>query len=152
MADYYGLNRTVVHVLRDQVSKNPERTWITTEDYKYSVLEMDKRSSIVARNLSRIGVSPSDTVLVMLPNGIEFIDCWLALAKLKAIQVPVNTAYFGAMLEHLIQDSGATRIIIHACYLEAVKGISANIGSQLETRSEERRVGKEYRTRGAANE
>jgi|SRR5690554_911575 len=133
MADYYGLNRTVVHVLRDQVSKNPERTWITTEDYKYSVLEMDKRSSIVARNLSRIGVSPSDTVLVMLPNGIEFIDCWLALAKLKAIQVPVNTAYFGAMLEHLIQDSGATRIIIHACYLEAVKGISANIGSQLET-------------------
>src|SRR5690606_29834989 len=114
MPDYCGSECTVVHVLRDQLSKDPVRIWIVTEEDKYSVADMDGRSSTLARSLSGLGVSADDTVLVMLPNCIEFIDCWLALAKLRAIQVPVNTAYFGMMLEHLVRDSGATRIVVHA--------------------------------------
>jgi len=98
MADYYGSECTVVHVLRDQLSIDPDRIWIKTEGDSYS-WQTWLASSMLAGSLSGIGVSAGDAVLVMLPNCIEFIDCWLALAKLQAIQVPVNTAYFGAMLE-----------------------------------------------------
>ncbi|CAM5601438.1 amino acid adenylation domain-containing protein [Aquamicrobium terrae] len=133
MADYYGSECTVVHVLRDQLSKDPDRIWIVTEGDRHSVADMDRRSSTLAGSLSELGVSAGDTVLVMLPNCIEFIDCWLALAKLRAIQVPVNTAYFGAMLEHLVRDSGATRIVVHENYLEAVAEMFGKVGSQLDT-------------------
>lgn len=133
MADYHGSECTVVNVLRDQVSKDPDRVWIVTEDERYSVARMDARSSALARGLSGLGVAAGDTVLVMLPNCIEFIDCWLALARLRAIQVPVNTAYFGAMLEHLVRDSRATRIVVHESYLEAVGEVAGKAGSLLDT-------------------
>lgn len=133
MADYSGSECTVVHVLRDQRSRDPDRIWIVTEGDRYSVAGMDGRSSRLARGLARLGVAASDTVLVMLPNCIEFIDCWLALAKLRAIQVPVNTAYFGAMLEHLVRDSGATRMIVHASYLAAAAELCGRDGVRLET-------------------
>ena len=57
MADYYGSECTVVHVLRDQRSKDPDRIWIVTEDGRYSVADMDRRSSTLARGLSQLGVS-----------------------------------------------------------------------------------------------
>lgn len=133
MADYYGSECNVVHVLRDQLSKDPQRVWIVTEESRFSVADMDRRSSVLARGLSGLGVSAGDTVLVMLPNCIEFIDCWLALAKLRAIQVPVNTAYFGAMLEHLVRDSGATRIIVHESFRHAVTEALGAAGSKLDT-------------------
>lgn len=133
MADYHGSECTVVHVLRDQLSKDPDRVWIVTENDSYSVADMDRRSTTLAGSLSGLGVSAGDTVLVMLPNCIEFIDCWLALAKLSAIQVPVNTAYFGAMLEHLVRDSGATRIVVHESYLDAVAEMFGKAGSKLDT-------------------
>ena len=133
MADYRGSECTVVNVLRDQVSRDPDRVWIVTEEESYSVARMDARSSTLARGLSGLGVAAGDTVLVMLPNCIEFIDCWLALAKLRAVQVPVNTAYFGAMLEHLVRDSRATRIVVHASYLEVVAEVAGKGGSLLDT-------------------
>ncbi len=36
MADYYGSECTVVHVLRDQLSIDPDRIWIKTEGDSYS--------------------------------------------------------------------------------------------------------------------
>jgi non-ribosomal peptide synthetase component E (peptide arylation enzyme) len=48
MADYHGSECTVVHVLRDQLSKDPDRVWIVTENDSYSVADMDRRSTRLA--------------------------------------------------------------------------------------------------------
>lgn len=117
MSDTLRPQRTVVHVLHDRLLADPDHDWIIMEDRTFTVSDMDKRSSCLASNLASVGVGHANPVLVMLPNGIEFIDCWLALAKLRAIQVPVNTAYFGIMLEHMLRDSCAESIIIHSSYL-----------------------------------
>ena len=120
MTEAAKLQRTVVHILREQMAADSGRAWIVTEDKTYSVSDMDERSERLAGGLARAGVETTDPVLVMLPNGIEFIDCWLALAKLRAIQVPVNTSYFGAMLQHMLRDSGASHIVVHANFLTAL--------------------------------
>lgn len=112
--------RTVVHVLQDRLAADPDNGWIILEGKTFTVSEMDGRSGRLAGGLESVGVRAQAPVLVMLPNGIEFIDCWLALAKLGAIQVPVNTAYFGVMLEHMLRDSGAGHIVVHAGFLEAL--------------------------------
>src|SRR5690606_12828304 len=64
-----------------------------------------------------------------LPNTVDFIVGWLAIAKLRAVQVPVNTAYQGAMLSHVINDSGARTIIIDARYLEALSGVKDRLAT-----------------------
>jgi crotonobetaine/carnitine-CoA ligase len=112
--------RTVVHVLRDKLAADPDNGWIIMEGRTFTVSDMDGRSERLADGLESLGVRAGMPVLVMLPNGIEFIDCWLALAKVRAIQVPVNTAYFGVMLEHMLRDSGASHIVVHAGFLDAL--------------------------------
>lgn len=120
MLDSLKPQRTVVHILRERLSADPHHDWIIMEDRTFTVSDMDERSGRLASSLSSIGVEQANPVLVMLPNEIEFIDCWLALAKLRAIQVPVNTAYFGVMLEHMLRDSCAAHAVIHSSYLQTL--------------------------------
>lgn len=132
MPDYFGHDRTAVHVLRHQVQQDPNRVWLLEGERRLTVREMDARSDVVARGLAAVGVVAGSPVLVMLPNGIEFIECWLALAKLHAIQVPVNTAYFGQMLLHIVRDSSAKHIVIHADYAPALTALAAELGPEPE--------------------
>jgi crotonobetaine/carnitine-CoA ligase len=133
MTDFVGEQRTVVHVLQHQSREHGDDVWITMNDRDFTVRDMNRRSSQLAASLRRIGVGQGDPVLVMLPNGIEFIDVWIALAKRQAIQVPVNTAYHGAMLQHVVKDSGARHIVIHSDFVEALLAATSDVPFQLET-------------------
>lgn len=132
MTDFFGENRTAVHVLQHQLREAPGRVWITVDDRDFTVRDMDERSARMSESLRRLGVGRGDPVLVMLPNGIEFVDVWLALAKRQAIQVPVNTAYMGAMLQHIVRDSGARRIVIHSDYVQQLIDATRELPPQLE--------------------
>src|SRR6185295_9215576 len=52
-----------------------------------------------AAALQHAGVAPGDTVVTMLPSSLEAFAIWLGVASLRAIEVPLNTAYRGPMLE-----------------------------------------------------
>ncbi len=61
--------------------------------------------------LTSLGVRAGDSVAVMLPTSIDEQCTWIACGWLRALQVPLNTAYRGPMLRHLLADSGA-RIVV----------------------------------------
>ena len=67
-----------------------------------------------ARGLRALGVSRGDVVLVWLPNGAAMLRAWFAIAQLGAVFAPVNVAYRGDLLEHLVRLSGARVVIAHA--------------------------------------
>jgi len=113
----------VVRVLRDQVERFPDRPLLYTEDRELSRLDVDKFSNRIAHGLAEIGVGKGDTVLLMLPNTELYIQSWLGIAKLGAIEVPVHTAYKGQMLVHALNASGAKWIIIHMDFLHVLHEI-----------------------------
>ena len=63
----------------------------------------------------------------MLPNSPEFIFHWFGLAKLGAIDSPINTAYKGDLLRHVINISGAKVILIHEEFLDRIKFIEKEL-------------------------
>ncbi len=67
--------------------------------------------------LRRQGVEAGNTVLTMFPNGFESFYCWLGTAWLRALEVPLNTAYRGRMLEYLIENSQARVLVCAERYL-----------------------------------
>jgi len=121
--------RTAVHVIRHSAALYGDATWLRAEDKCYSFKEMDRASTGLAWGLKAAQLGAGEAVLVMLPNTVDFIVGWLAIAKLRAVQVPVNTAYQGAMLSHVINDSGARTIIIDARYLEALSGVKDRLAT-----------------------
>ncbi len=72
-----------------------------------------ERTQRAARAFQDLGVKKGDHVLSWQPNGREAILTWFGLNYLGAIYVPLNTAYKGGVLEHLIGLSDATLIVCH---------------------------------------
>ena len=46
---------------------------------------MDERSGRLAQGFADAGIGAGDTVLVMLPDTIDYITIWCALSKIGAI-------------------------------------------------------------------
>jgi len=83
-----------------------------------------------AAGLRSLGVDHGDAVLVWLPNGPAILRAWFAIAQLGAVFAPINTAYRGELLEHVIRVSGARVLLAHASLLPRLQGIDL---SALET-------------------
>ena len=89
--------------------------------------EMDHEVRQWADAYQRLGVCPGDTVLTMLPNRLEALPAWLGLAWLRAIEVPINTAYRGYMLRHVLNDSRATKMVIDERFIPMLAEIVAEL-------------------------
>ncbi|MFB9688118.1 ATP-dependent acyl-CoA ligase [Amycolatopsis plumensis] len=87
----------------------PDRTaWIFDHlDRTFTFTEVDRESSRIAAALAERGIGQGDRVAVMLRNQPEFPLIWLALAKIGAQLVPVNTNYQEFDGAHVLRHSGA---------------------------------------------
>ena len=82
-----------------------------------------------AAALQRLGVGRDERVLSWLPNGPLAVLNFFALAVLGAVYVPINTAYRGGVLAHVLASSGARLMIAHGSLIERLQGIdTASVG------------------------
>ena len=109
--------QTVSDVLDERVGRLGDKTWIVAEGSQYSYRQMRERSLALANGFLSQGVSPGDTVLLMLPDGIDIITCWLALARIGALEVPVNTQLRGNTLKHVLTNSLARTMVVDRRFL-----------------------------------
>lgn len=72
---------------------------------------LDARSNQLARALRVRGVGVGDRVALLLPNGVAFIDTFLAALKLGAIVVPVNVLYREREIGHILGDAEPVAIV-----------------------------------------
>ena len=68
------------------------------------------------------GVQPGDAVGIMLRNDFAFIEGSFAAGSLGAYAVPINWHYKGDEVTHLLVDSGARVLVIHADLLPQASG------------------------------
>ena len=79
----------------------------------------------IARALQGMGVRRGGKVAVMLPNVAEMPITWLALAQLGAVMVPVNTRSTAHELRYVLDDSGATHLVLHGEFLGVLDAVPA---------------------------
>lgn len=73
--------------------------------------------------LQELGVGRGDYVNVWLPNGPDAVRIWFALNYLGAVYIPINLAYRGRVLEHVLDNCQARLIIVHAALADRLQGI-----------------------------
>ena len=66
-----------------------------------------------AAALQALGVRQGDHVLSWLPNGRNALRVWFGLNYIGAVYVPINLAYKGSLLQHVVRNSDARLIIAH---------------------------------------
>src|SRR3954466_15189629 len=99
--------------------------WISIDDGpRISFREFATRTLKCANALNTLGVGPGTHVAVMLPNVPAYVITWMALARLGAVMVPVNTQYKPRELEYVLQDSATTFLLIDASCLPVFDDIA----------------------------
>lgn len=81
---------------------------------EYTFGEIDARSNRMARALAARGLAAGDRLCVYLANSLEFIDLYIAAAKLGVIFVPVNILYREREITHIVADAEPRAVVTAA--------------------------------------
>jgi acyl-CoA synthetase (AMP-forming)/AMP-acid ligase II len=76
--------------------------------------ELNARANSVANGLRGIGVSEGDRVALLLMNSAEFVESFYAVAKIGAVNVPLNWRLVPDELEFILADAGAAVLVYGA--------------------------------------
>ena len=90
--------------------------------------ELARRTSRFAQLLRELGVAAGDRVLVRLPNSIDYPTAFLGAMKRGAIAVPTSTLLTAEEVRYLLEDSGATAIVIDPAAWESMRGELEGVG------------------------
>ena len=113
------------YVLDRWAQEFPAKEFAVFEDgefWNYQTL----REQVVrlAAGLAAEGVQRGDHVAVWMFDGREAILTFFAINYLGAVFVPFNTAYRGSVLEHVLDNSDAKLMVMHAQLVERLNGIN----------------------------
>ncbi|WP_024789826.1 long-chain-fatty-acid--CoA ligase [Lebetimonas sp. JH292] len=93
---------------------------------KISWERVKKKVDTFARALEIIGVKKGDLVPVLVGNSIEFIVAILAIQKLSAVAVPVNTFLKEEEITFILNDTEAEILIASSKFKNNLKNIRNN--------------------------
>ncbi len=89
------------------------REALVFRDRRYSFTLIAAEVDRVARGLIQAGVKPGDKVAIWLLNCPEWIFAMLALAKIGAVHVPINTRFRTVDLAQVLARSDASTLLTH---------------------------------------
>src|SRR6476660_7110107 len=76
--------------------------------------ELFGRALRLASGLSELGVGAGDRTALFLRNSIEFLEASIATVPLGASAVPINWHWRGDEILHVLVDSEAKVLVVHA--------------------------------------
>lgn len=114
---------TVGGLLADRASRTPDKPALVFDDEQLSYAELDAAASAVARGLLGLGLAPGTSVGVFLPNRVETLVAFFGIARAGLVEVPVNTAYKGAFLEHALGHTDVQVLITEPGLLDLVAAL-----------------------------
>lgn len=104
-------------LLERGASRSPDEILVSFEDGgTLTRAEALGTAYAFANELSARGIRRDDRVLVMLPNGADFLRVWWGIACLGAVIVPAHVGFRGAMLRHLLELSAPALIVTNASF------------------------------------
>jgi crotonobetaine/carnitine-CoA ligase len=110
------------HLLEDAANDVPNKSAVELGECGYTYRALNRRANRVAHAVADVGVEPGDTVLVVLPNCLEYVSVLFGLAKAGAVGALVDTEYRGDGLRHLVRFSDADVVVVGDGLLDPVLG------------------------------
>ncbi len=111
-------------LLKKWALESPDRPFLVFEDgTTWTFAETLEHTQHAAGGLRKLGVQQGSHVLCWLPNCKQTILTWFGANYLGAVFVPVNTAYRGSLLQHVIVLSDASVLVAHTRLLPLLNDI-----------------------------
>jgi len=119
-------DRTLPKVLQIQASL-ADKTLIAGASREMTYGEAPLVAAGMASFLIEAGLKPNDRVVCLLSNRMELIELWFGLGWAGAVLVPVNTAFRGPQLAHIVHTAKPKFIVVEAELLHLLKAIPDSV-------------------------
>ena len=94
-------------LLELKAQAHPNREFVNADGRAWTYRELERHATRVAHALSRRGIRRGDRVLLMMPGSEIHLALWFGISKLGAVEVPINVAYRGEILRHVLRTAEA---------------------------------------------
>jgi fatty-acyl-CoA synthase len=91
--------------------RDPDRLAVVDERESVTYLDIDRRSTAVAHALRERGVYAGDAVALLARNSAAFVVAQVAISKVGADALYLNTGFAGPQLGDVLLSEGATAVI-----------------------------------------
>jgi long-chain acyl-CoA synthetase len=103
--------RNLADLVREAALRDRAARALVFRDTTLTWGELDERVDAAAAALRDLGLEPGDRVALALPNGLDFPVLYFGALRGGLVALPVNPAYTGRELAHVLTDSGAAALI-----------------------------------------
>lgn len=107
-----------------RAADRPDHEVIRFADRTLTYGGLDEDANRLASSLSALGLVQGSACAVQLPNSVEFVTTWIALARLGVLEVPVSTSLRGDLLAHQLATVGCTVVITTAEWADRFSAIA----------------------------
>ena len=115
---------TVLGALSARLATDPDGPYLDFDGLTHTARSIDAAANRIAHAFLALGVKRGDRVATLLENSPEQVIAFFATLKLGAIQVPINTAYKGEFLRHVLADSGAGVVVVQTGLAQRVAEVA----------------------------
>lgn len=98
-------------LLEDAVQAHPDNVYVRFKDQRIHYGEFNREVNLLANSLHQLGVSKGCHVAALLPNGLDFLFLYFAVAKLGAINILINEQYNQDLLRYAL-DFTDSRVVV----------------------------------------
>jgi crotonobetaine/carnitine-CoA ligase len=121
---------TLPRAIRDWAERDPDRPFLRdVQGHTRSYGQFHGAALRWADAFRQAGIKPGDNVPTMVETSITAEEQWLGLGWLRAVQTGVNIAFRGRMLEYVLTNCQATRMICAREFLDRVAEVAADVES-----------------------
>jgi len=120
---------TLGGLLDERLAADPDSLFLNCCGTPYTAAALNDEAGRIAGALAELGVRRGSTVATILENGPAAVLSWVAIQRLGAIFVPVNTALKGELLRHQLSDASASVVIVQEDLLSRPAEILDSIDS-----------------------
>ena len=115
----------LVHrLLERRAAERPDHPVMHWDGRDYGYAALDREAGRLAAGLAARGIGHGARVAVMMENTPNHVFVWFATAKAGAVEVPVNTAYRGDVLAHILGSARVEAMVLDAAFVPTVAAIA----------------------------
>lgn len=83
--------------------------------------ELESRSNRLSNGLAEMGLRRGDRCAIWLPNCLQYVELYYALAKASVAAVPINPQLTADEAAYIINDSASKALFVHSAFREDIE-------------------------------